>query len=417
MKAELVSIGDEILIGQIINTNAVFLAKELNRIGVEIAQISSISDQKEIIVNALDEARKRADIIIMTGGLGPTKDDVTKHTLCEYFDDQLVKNELVLEHIENIFKKYVTTPISDMNREQANLPTKATILHNRFGTAAGMWFMDGGQVFVSLPGVPYEMEALIKNEVLPKIQQQFVLPALYHKTILTYGLGESVIAERIENWENNLPETIKLAYLPSLGRVRLRLSTKGSELENLKTEVNAQIEKVIPLIDDIYFGTEEDQSIEFLIAEKLNQLGKSLSCAESCTGGAIATRFTSQPGASTFFKGSAVTYAVESKTKLLGVESSLIDSYGVVSAEVASAMALGAQKMYQSDYAIATTGNAGPTKGDQGQEVGTVFIGLATPQGVESLQFNMGNNRTRVIHKTVNQAFEMLYRELLRQEV
>jgi nicotinamide-nucleotide amidase len=417
MKAELVSIGDEILIGQIINTNAVFLAKELNRIGVEIAQISSISDQKEIIVNALDEARKRADIIIMTGGLGPTKDDVTKHTLCEYFDDQLVKNELVLEHIENIFKKYVTTPISDMNREQANLPTKATILHNRFGTAAGMWFMDGGQVFVSLPGVPYEMEALIKNEVLPKIQQQFVLPALYHKTILTYGLGESVIAERIENWENNLPETIKLAYLPSLGRVRLRLSTKGSELENLKTEVNAQIEKVIPLIDDIYFGTEEDQSIEFLIAEKLNQLGKSLSCAESCTGGAIATRFTSQPGASTFFKGSAVTYAVESKTKLLGVESSLIDSYGVISAEVASAMALGAQKMYQSDYAIATTGNAGPTKGDQGQEVGTVFIGLATPQGVESLQFNMGNNRTRVIHKTVNQAFEMLYRELLRQEV
>jgi nicotinamide-nucleotide amidase len=417
MKAELVSIGDEILIGQIINTNAVFLAKELNRIGVEIAQISSISDQKEIIVNALDEARKRADIIIMTGGLGPTKDDVTKHTLCEYFDDQLVKNELVLEHIENIFKKYVTTPISDMNREQANLPTKATILHNRFGTAAGMWFMDGGQVFVSLPGVPYEMEALIKNEVLPKIQQQFVLPALYHKTILTYGLGESVIAERIENWENNLPENIKLAYLPSLGRVRLRLSTKGSELENLKTEVNAQIEKVIPLIDDIYFGTEEDQSIEFLIAEKLNQLGKSLSCAESCTGGAIATRFTSQPGASTFFKGSAVTYAVESKTKLLGVESSLIDSYGVVSAEVASAMALGAQKMYQSNYAIATTGNAGPTKGDQGQEVGTVFIGLATPQGVESLQFNMGNNRTRVIHKTVNQAFEMLYRELLRQEV
>ena len=417
MKAELVSIGDEILIGQIINTNAVFLAKELNRIGVEIAQISSISDQKEIIVNALDEARKRADIIIMTGGLGPTKDDVTKHTLCEYFDDQLVKNELVLEHIENIFKKYVTTPISNMNREQANLPTKATILHNRFGTAAGLWFMDGGQVFVSLPGVPYEMEALIKNEVLPKIQQQFVLPALYHKTILTYGLGESVIAERIENWENNLPESIKLAYLPSIGRVRLRLSTKGSELENLKTEVNAQIEKVIPLIKDIYFGTEEDQSIEFLIAEKLNQLGKSLSCAESCTGGAIATRFTSQPKASTFFKGSAVTYAVESKNKLLGVESTLIDSYGVVSEEVASAMALGAQKMYQSDYAIATTGNAGPSKGDQGQEVGTVFIGLATPQGVESLQFKMGNNRTRVIHKTVNQAFEMLYRELSRQEV
>ena len=406
MKAELVSIGDEILIGQIVNTNAVFLAKELNKIGVEVAQISSISDQKEIIVNALDEARKRADIIIMTGGLGPTKDDVTKHTLCEYFDDHLDKNEKVLEHIENIFKKYVTTPISDMNREQA------TILHNRYGTAAGMWFLDAGQVFVSLPGVPYEMEALIKNEVLPKIQQQFVLPALYHKTILTYGLGESVIAERIEDWENNLPESIKLAYLPSLGRVRLRLSTKGPELEALKTAVNAQLEKVIPLIEDIYFGTEEDQSIEFQIAKRLNEMGKSLSCAESCTGGAIATRFTSQAGASTFFKGSAVTYATDAKTDLLGVEKTIIEKHGVVSGAVAAAMALGAQKKYQSDYAIATTGNAGPTKGDSGQEVGTVFIGLATPKGVESFQYNMGNNRTRVIHKTVNQAFEILYRAL-----
>jgi nicotinamide-nucleotide amidase len=414
MKAELVSIGDEILIGQIINTNAVFLAKELNSIGVEIVQITSISDQKEIIFNALNEARKRADIIIMTGGLGPTKDDVTKQTLCEYFDDQLVKNEHVLEHIENIFKKYVTTSISEMNRDQANLPTKAKILPNRYGTAAGMWFMDGGQVFISLPGVPYEMEALIKNEVLPKIKQQFVLPALYHKTILTYGLGESVIAERIEDWENNLPESIKLAYLPSLGRVRLRLSTKGSDLEALKASLNEQIEKVIPLIEDIYYGSEEDQSIESLIAHKLKKIGKTLSCAESCTGGAIATRFTSQPGASIFFKGSAVTYAVESKTRLLGVKSNLIDSYGVVSAEVASAMALGAQKKYQSDYVIATTGNAGPSREDQRHEVGTVFIGLATPSGVESLQFNMGNNRTRVIHKTVNQAFEILYRALLK---
>ena len=237
MKAELVSIGDEILIGQIVNTNSVFLATELNKIGVEIVQISSVSDKKEIIINALDEARKRADIIIMTGGLGPTKDDVTKHTLCEYFDDHLVKNEYVLEHIENIFEKYVTTPISDMNRQQAKLPSKATILPNQFGTAAGMWFMDQEQVFISLPGVPYEMEALVKNEVLPKIQQQFVLPALYHKTILTYGLGESVIAERIADWENNLPDSIKLAYLPSLGRVRLRLSGKGTELEIIKKQV------------------------------------------------------------------------------------------------------------------------------------------------------------------------------------
>ncbi len=412
MKAELVSIGDEILIGQIINTNSVFLAKELNKIGVEIAQITSISDQKEIIIKALDEARKRADIIVMTGGLGPTSDDVTKHALCEYFDDHLVKNDNVLEHIENIFRKYVTTPISDMNREQANLPSKATILHNQFGTAAGMWFINQAQVFISLPGVPYEMEAIVKNEVLPKIQEQFVLPALYHKTILTYGLGESVIAGRIADWENNLPTSIKLAYLPSIGSVRLRLSSKGAVLDTLKKLVDEEIEKVIPSIQDIYFGTEEDQSIEFLIADKLNQLGNTLSCAESCTGGAIATKFTSHPGASSFFLGSAVTYAVDSKTSILGVERSIIDQYGEVSGPVASAMALGAQKKYKSDFALATTGNAGPTKGDMGQEVGTVFIGLASPEGVESLQFNMGNNRTRVINKTVNQAFEILYRAL-----
>ena len=412
MKAELVSIGDEILIGQIVNTNSVFLAKELNKIGVEIAQITSISDQKEIIIKALDEARKRADIIIMTGGLGPTSDDVTKHALCEYFDDHLVKNHNILEHIENIFRKYVTTPISDMNREQANLPSKATILHNQFGTAAGMWFINQAKVFISLPGVPYEMEALVKKEVLPKIQEQFVLPALYHKTILTYGLGESVIAGRIADWEKNLPESIKLAYLPNLGRVRLRLSSKGGVLDTLKKQVDEQIEKVIPLIQDIYFGTEEDQSIEFLIADKLKRLGNTLSCAESCTGGAIATKFTSHPGASSFFLGSAVTYAVDSKTSILGVERSIIDQYGEVSGPVASAMALGAKKKYKSDFALATTGNAGPTKGDMGQEVGTVFIGLASPEGVESLQFNMGNNRTRVINKTVNQAFEILYRAL-----
>ena len=414
MKAELISIGDEILIGQIVNTNSVFLAKELNKIGVAIAQITAISDEKNTIINALDQARERADIIIMTGGLGPTKDDLTKHTLCEYFDDHLVKDEAVLAHIENIFKKYVTTPISDMNRAQANLPSKATLLHNRFGTAAGMWFLDQDQIFISLPGVPYEMEALIKNEVLPKIQEQFVLPSIYHKTILTYGLGESVIAERIEKWEENLPKEIKLAYLPSLGRVRLRLTTTGKDMETIKNAVDAQVAEVIPLIKDIYYGTEEDKPIEVLIGEKLKQKGKTLSCAESCTGGAIAARLTANAGASKFFNGSAITYAVSSKTQILGVSKSLIDQNGEVSAAVVESMALGAQKKYGTDYALATTGNAGPSKSDQGREVGTVFIGIATPEKVESFQFNMGNNRTRVIHKTVNQAFEILFSALLK---
>ena len=413
MKAELISIGDEILIGQIVNTNSVFLAKQLNGIGLEIVQITAISDKKSIIINALDEARKRADIIILTGGLGPTKDDLTKQTLCEYFNDQLVKNEIVLQHIENIFKKYVNTPISEMNRAQANLPSKATLLHNKYGTAAGMWFLDQGQIFISLPGIPYEMKALIQDEVLPKIKKRFVLPAIYHKTILTYGLGESVIAERIEKWEDSLPKDIKLAYLPSIGRVRLRLSTTGAHMATIKKAVDIQVKKVIPLIQDIYYGTEEDKPIEVLIGEKLIEKKQTLSCAESCTGGAIAMRLTANSGASEYFSGSAVTYSPSSKTKLLGVPKYLMDQNGVVSLEVAEAMALGAQKKYGTDFAVASTGNAGPSKGDQNQDIGTVCVAIATPEKLESFKFNMGNNRIRVINKTVNQVFEILFRALL----
>jgi nicotinamide-nucleotide amidase len=413
MKAELISIGDEILIGQIVNTNSVFLAKKLNGIGLEIVQITAISDKKSIIISALDEARKRADIIILTGGLGPTKDDLTKQTLCEYFNDQLVKNEIVLLHIENIFKKYVNTPISEMNRAQANLPSKATLLHNKYGTAAGMWFLDQGQIFISLPGVPYEMKALIQDEVLPKIKKRFVLPAIYHKTILTYGLGESVIAERIEKWEDSLPKNIKLAYLPSIGRVRLRLSTTGAHMAIIKKAVDIQVKKVIPLIQDIYYGTEEDKPIEVLIGEKLIEKKQTLSCAESCTGGAIAMRLTANSGASEYFSGSAVTYSPSSKTKLLGVPKYLMDQNGLVSLVVAEAMALGAQKKYGTDFAVATTGNAGPSKGDQNQDIGTVCVAIATPEKLESFKFNMGNNRIRVINKTVNQVFEILFRALL----
>ena len=416
MKAELVSIGDEILIGQIVNTNSVFLAKELNNIGVEIAQITSISDQKEIIIKALDEARSRADIIIMTGGLGPTSDDVTKHALCEYFDDHLVKNHNILEHIENIFRKYVTTPISDMNREQANLPSKATILHNQFGTAAGMWFINQAQVFISLPGVPYEMEALVKKEVLPKIQEQFVLPALYHKTILTYGLGESVIAGRIADWENNLPDSIKLAYLPNLGRVRLRLSSKGFNKCKVENEINFQIKNLLPLISDIFVGFEEDNTLEQIIANKFVKLGKTLSVAESCSGGKISEKFTSNAGASKFFKGGIVAYNSAVKESILGVDPIIINKYSVVSKEVSELMALGAKKIFNSDYSIATTGNAGPSKGQSNAEIGTVFIAVATPHKVYSQKFTFGNKRQRVLIKTLNMALTMIQKEIFKND-
>ena len=414
MTAELITIGDEILIGQIVNTNAVFLSKSLNRIGIEVIQITSVSDQPDTIKKALDEARQRADVLLLTGGLGPTNDDVTKHTLTEYFSDTLVWYPDILEHIETMFAKYVPTPISDSNREQALLPKHARIFKNSIGTASGMWFEAEDMVVISMPGVPYEMKALMEESVLPALQEKFETPHIYHKTIMTYGLGESVIAERIADWEAQLPAHIKLAYLPSLGRVRLRLSTKGPDATVLEAQVNEVVAQLRPLIEDIYYGEEEDQPIEVLIGKRLVEKNQTLAIAESCTGGALSSRITAKAGASTFFLGSSITYATVSKTQLLGVDAALIAEKGVVSGPVAEAMALGVQQALGADYALATTGNAGPTALEGKAPVGTVFIGLATPTGVESFEFTMGKNRERVIQKSVNKAFELLFKVLHR---
>ena len=413
MYAEIVSIGDEILIGQIINTNAVFIAKELNKVGIEVIQITSISDKKEAIVHCLEEAQKRAQVIILTGGLGPTKDDLTKHTLCEYFDDVLVKNVEVLEKIEEMFRKYVPTPINDENRKQALLPSKARVLENKYGTASGMWFEKEDKVVISLPGVPFEMKALISDEVIPALQQHYTRPFIVHKTVLTYGLGESVIAERIEEWESNLPQDIKLAYLPNIGRVRLRLSGKGPDEALINQRIDAQLSTLLPQIQDIFMGFEEEASVEQQIQNKCIEKGFSLALAESCTGGEIAARITKIPGASQYFKGGAVVYHTKSKTNVLEVPSALIEANGVVSLVVAEAMAKGAKEKYQADYGVATTGNAGPSKGDAAAGVGTVCIAIATPKGVISEEFSFGKNRERVIQKAVNKVFEMLYKSIV----
>ena len=412
MYAEIITIGDEILIGQIVDTNSVFIAKELNKIGIEVYQITSISDQSKHIIEAIDLAKNRADIIIITGGLGPTKDDVTKHTLCQYFNDVLVENKEVLAHIEDLFKKYISTPISDLNKKQALVPSKATVLKNEFGTAPGMWFEDNDKVFVSMPGVPYEMKGLMNAEIIPRLQERFDRPYIEHKTIMTYGLGESAIAERIEEWEDNLPEHVKLAYLPSLGRVRLRLTGRGKDKHYVNSAINEQLEKVKPLIADILVGYDEDESIEWLIGQILVSKGMTLSVAESCTGGEIAQNITSHAGASAFFNGGAVTYATESKIAILGVKESLIAEYTVTSKQVAEAMALGCKNKFKSDYAISTTGNAGPSKGDGDVEVGTVYIGIATPEKIYSQEFKFSNNREKTIGKAVNKAFEILLSEL-----
>lgn len=413
MKAELITIGDEILIGQIVNTNSVFLAKVLNKIGIEIAQITSISDERTAIKKALDASSERAELVILTGGLGPTKDDITKHTLCSYFDDTLVENKEILAHIEEIFEKYVTTPINDQNRQQALLPSKAKILKNQHGTASGMWFEKERQVIISLPGVPFEMKALMTHEVLPALKDYFSRPFIIHKTVLTYGLGESAIAQRIEDWENALPQDIKLAYLPNLGRVRLRLSGKGEVEAELEQRIDSEIEKLLPLIKDIFVGFEDTSPFEEQIQTQFIDQQQTLAVAESCTGGEIAARLTKIPGASAYFKGGAVVYHTQSKSEVLGVSEEIIRKHTVVSQEVAEAMAVQVRNKFGASLGLATTGNAGPSKGDSDAEVGTVWIAIATKDRVLSEQFLFGKHRQRVVGKAVNKALEMVYKELI----
>ncbi len=413
MKAEIITIGDEILIGQIVDTNSAYIAKELNKIGVSVYQITSIQDERDHILQSLEDASQRADIIIITGGLGPTKDDITKKCLCEFFDDHLIRNKEVLQHIEQLFEKYIDTPISDLNRDQALLPSKSIALHNEYGTAPGMWFEENEHVFISIPGVPYEMRGLMDREIIPRIMQNYSRPVILHKTVITYGLGESALAEKIESWEENLPEEIKLAYLPHLGKVRLRLSAKGDNEESLKNLIDQAISKLHHFIGDIIFGYEDEDPMEVIISRLLAEQNWTMATAESCTGGKLASIFTREPGASVSFKGSVVSYSTEAKKELLEVPEELIEKYSVVSAEVAEAMARGAQEKFHTQFAISTTGNAGPTKGDSNAEIGTVFIGIATPKKVVSHRFNFGNHREKVLGKAVNKAMELLHQSII----
>jgi nicotinamide-nucleotide amidase len=350
----------------------------------------------------------------MTGGLGPTKDDITKHTLCEYFNDTLVENKEVLAHVEAIFKKHLGIPLLEVNKNQALVPSKADVLHNEYGTAPGMWIKREGKVFVSLPGVPFEMKNLINTKVLPRIIQEFKRPYIVHKTIITYGIGESSLADRISSVEDNLPGMVKLAYLPSLGSVRLRLSAKGNDSEQLNALVDLEAEKIRNLLGDLVLGEAGDEPVESVIAQLLTKKGMTLGTAESCTGGKIAEQITSIPGASAYFKGSIVSYATETKIEVLKVSKTIIDEFSVVSAEVAVEMATNLRKILKTDFAIATTGNAGPTKGDSDAEVGTVFIAIVSPNATVVEKYRMGSQRERIVQKSVNKAFEMLQKEILK---
>ncbi|CAM3363353.1 CinA-like protein [Flavobacterium longum] len=415
MTAVILTIGDEILIGQITDTNSGYIAKALDKIGIRTVEMLSIGDDRDQILDTFGYLQDKVDLVIITGGLGPTKDDITKKTICEYFNDHLVVNPDVLAHIEDMWRNLFKREISQVNRDQALVPSSSTVLFNRYGTAPGMWLQKGQTVFISLPGVPYEMKGIVEHEIIPKLVREYDRPYIVHKTILTYGVGESVIAERIEDWENNLPEFIKLAYLPAPGRVRLRLTARGKDKTIIENAIAEKVTSLSGIIGDIIVGYDDEEVLEAVVGKLLTERKQSVSTAESCTGGKIAQTLTSIPGSSQYYKGSIVSYAEEVKTEVLGVSKQTIEKHTVVSAEVAKEMAQSAQRILKTDYAIGITGNAGPTTDDTDKGVGIVFIAVATPDGVVVEEFNFGQPRDKVIDRSVNKSLEMLRQEILKR--
>ena len=409
MKAEIITIGDELLIGQVIDTNSAWIGEHLNEIGVELSRINSISDTAEAISNMLDEASERADVLILTGGLGPTKDDITKYTLCEYFDDELVLDAEVLNQIKKLFAKFGRKEISELNVKQAELPSRCTVLANDLGTAAGMWFEKDNTIYISMPGVPYEMKHIMEARVLPELMRRFDLPAIYHKTLHIFGVPESDLATRIEPWEDALPKHISLAYLPSPGLVRLRLSARGPIKEVLRKDVDQLFATLVDTYLDSVAHTFEERPIEVIVGEILLKTNQSVASAESCTGGFLAHLITSVPGSSAYYNGSVVAYANQVKENILGVEPEAIRNYGSVSETVVCQMAEGVRKLMGTDYGLASSGIAGPDGGTKDKPVGTIWLAIAGPEGTDSLKLTLGDNRLFNIRYSANQLLRSLY--------
>jgi nicotinamide-nucleotide amidase len=406
MLAEIITIGDEILIGQIVDTNSAWIAQQLNAIGVRVKQISSVSDNAGHIIKALDEAKARVDIILITGGLGPTKDDITKTTLAHYFNTTLVQNQAALDNVARIFAKY-NRPLLEVNIKQAEVPSNCEIILNQNGTAPGMWFNHEGKVYVSMPGVPHEMMYMMTEAVIPKLKQTFTLPIITHKTILTVGEGESFLAEKIADIEDSLPAHIKLAYLPKLGSVRLRLSAFGNDATILHSEVERYARQIVNRVGKSVV-TEVDVPIEKAILDEMGLENRTLSVAESCTGGYISHLFTQHPGSSKVFLGGAVSYAYELKESILGVKNETLWHHGAVSEQTVIEMVEGALLNFKSDYAIAVTGIAGPDGGTDDKPVGTVWIAVANNKKTVARKYVFGNKRLQNIERTAITAMGML---------
>ncbi len=408
--ADIINIGDELLIGQVVNTNASWIASELNKHGIAVNEIKAIGDDGSAIESAI--VGSNANILLITGGLGPTRDDITKKVLCNFFGSNLIFHEPTFKHIVELFGKRNYT-VSPVNKAQALIPATCIPIFNAHGTAPGMWFENKGKVVVSMPGVPFEMMALVSDKVIPMIEEKFDLGTIYHRTVMTAGVGESKLAERIADWENELPDYIKLAYLPQPGIVRLRLSSRTNLHSGIEKEIDEQIAKLTKLIPEIIFGY-DDILLEEVVAELLKVKGFTISTAESCTGGYISHLITSVAGSSEYFMGSIVSYSNDVKVRQLGVDERLIEKHGVVSAEVVEQMALGGKQVLKTDCCIATSGIAGPDGGTPDKPVGTVWIAVATPDNkVLSKLFYLGEHRGRNIRRAALLGLDMLRRVLI----
>jgi nicotinamide-nucleotide amidase len=411
MNAEIITIGDELLIGQVIDTNSAWLGQQLSGLGIKLCYKSSISDNKEAIQNALKDAELRSDIIILTGGLGPTKDDITKVTICEYFNTSLVQNDKVLEWVQSIFR-FRKMPMLDVNNMQALVPANCEILWNKNGTAPGMWFDVNNKIFISLPGVPFEMKTIFEEEAVPKINSKFKLPSIFHRTLQTVSIGESFLAKKIEDIENSLPSYIKLAYLPSVGAVRLRFSAYGDDKISLEKEVEEYVKQVYEKISDHIYG-EGDASLTQTLGNLLKERKQTISTAESCTGGYIAHQLTSVPGSSSYFMGSIVCYANKIKTQELGVSEDILRNNGAVSEECVLQMAQAVRLKMNTTFGISCSGIAGPDGGTNDKPLGTVWIAIASEKETLAQVFNFGDNRERTIQRTGLMAMDMLRKKIL----
>ncbi|MCU7550797.1 competence/damage-inducible protein A [Chitinophagaceae bacterium LB-8] len=406
VQASIITIGDELLIGQTIDTNSAFIAQELNKLGIWVKRRIAIGDKREDILDALETESKECNIVIITGGLGPTADDITKPTLCEFFDAKIVVDEGALENVKNIFIR-INRPLIERNLKQAEVPDKCTVLPNLRGTAPGMWFEKEGVVYASLPGVPHEMEGLMLNSVLPKLKEHFQMPAIVHKTLFTAGKGESEIAELLIEFENKLPEYIKLAYLPSFGMVKLRLTGKSNDQIQLEQEVSVFVNELKSIVSE-WLVADEDISLQEALHQLLKQMNKTIATAESCTGGYIAHLITSVPGSSSVFNGGVVSYANEAKEAILGVQKATLEQFGAVSEQTVIEMSKGVLQKIKTTYGLATSGIMGPDGGTPEKPVGTVWIAVTNGVQTKTQKFQFRFDRKRNIQLAANAALNMM---------